>query len=298
MDLNQAKLLLAKSERHELRDHAFGDAEITWSVDGVDVAFAYEDGKALHISFYDSENNVIAEFEDEDYQELRSLGKACISRNDSTGPVTYTPGKVKSGLSLGDVFNELTSFQRLDRLPMAVSDSNSKLSAVPYREQALVTLPVRDKAHDPYLQVYDLSHIKDLLEQYNCPYCKTNMAHVTMVTGINLRALAKMCFPHSRRKLSGLFWWSKYCARPGFHHHFCCPECKTRWVADCKIEPTYLQTGQLGIYHGKYQSRISFPVRDSQPHHRRQDHRWIDSLGWISMQVRLFPGALAVLFCT
>ena len=94
MNVKEAKELLDICERSELRDHAFGDREIFWEFDGVDVAGGYFGSGGKSVLIYDyavSKGNQyapiqIASFEDDEAYELVNCGKlAKIDRNDMQG---------------------------------------------------------------------------------------------------------------------------------------------------------------------------------------------------------------------
>lgn len=88
MTIEIVKEVLAKCIRSELRDHYFGDREISWQLNGKDVAEAYM-GKEAEFHFthngieFDTKNsNLIS-----DLIKLGTIGN--IERNDSTGDSTY-----------------------------------------------------------------------------------------------------------------------------------------------------------------------------------------------------------------
>lgn len=126
LTFEQAKHLLSLAEREELRDHAFGDAEVYWFAPfqgrRVEVACGFFGGGHNGVSLYnlrkmaldEPEYETVGDFKDEDARELRKCGKlGRVDRNDETGPDDYTEGDVMPGLSKGDVFHELTG-QYLD----------------------------------------------------------------------------------------------------------------------------------------------------------------------------------------
>jgi len=90
MTLEEAKKVLDDCQRDELRDHAFGDAEVSWMRDGEEVASGYF-GSTASVSFYKNGTcKSVAGFEGEDARKLRWCGNAGVSeRNDSTGPGRY-----------------------------------------------------------------------------------------------------------------------------------------------------------------------------------------------------------------
>jgi len=126
MDLQTAKLTLTACVRGELRDHAFGDVEITWGpVDerGEFTAIVAEgyfgSGSGQGITVYDPPTPLVdgyAEeppgqktysFDGKEAQELRKCGALRVERNDSTGPDRYSEGSCMPGLTLEGVRKEL-----------------------------------------------------------------------------------------------------------------------------------------------------------------------------------------------
>lgn len=112
MTLSEAKELLNSCVREELRDHAFGDAEVFWSKDEKKVAEGYFNGGNAGVWFYDilvSDGTKMASFSGEKARELRECGaKGHISRNDETGPEQYVEGYTMPGLTAEGVRKELT----------------------------------------------------------------------------------------------------------------------------------------------------------------------------------------------
>lgn len=103
MTLEEAKVFLAGCERGELRDHAFGDAEVWWTKDGANVAGGYF-GESSEVSI-----DGHGAFRGREADELRSVGKlGAVERNDSTGPAEFVQGQVMPGLSPAGVYEELT----------------------------------------------------------------------------------------------------------------------------------------------------------------------------------------------
>lgn len=106
MELDEVIYLLMSSSREELRDHAFGDAEVYWS----------RNGKAIAVGYFGSTSGVSVTFEgqttsflDKDADRLRYLGTlAKVERNDETGPDQYQEGNCMPGLTLAGVFKEIT----------------------------------------------------------------------------------------------------------------------------------------------------------------------------------------------
>ena len=102
MTFEEALYLLMSCKREELRDHAFGDAEVYWMKDGKEVAVGY----------YGTSSSVGIDgtsFTGEEAAKFRYVGRqGKIERNDETGPDVYAEGKCMSGLTLAGVFKELT----------------------------------------------------------------------------------------------------------------------------------------------------------------------------------------------
>ena len=118
MDIQKARAILARSTREELRDHAFGDAEIYW-VDysipgefngGTEVGFSYLGGSGpLFVGVTDPSTGEDITFKEDEARQLLMLGSSVrVERNDSTGPDQFTPGKCMPGLTLEGMREELT----------------------------------------------------------------------------------------------------------------------------------------------------------------------------------------------
>lgn len=102
MTLEEAKTFLTGCKREELRDHSFGDVEVSWMKDGAEVASGYFGGSSSVQIFNDSF------FDAGEADQLRQLGTAGgVSRNDSTGPDEFSQGHAAPGLSLEAVRAEL-----------------------------------------------------------------------------------------------------------------------------------------------------------------------------------------------
>lgn len=105
MTIGEAIEFLSSCKRYELRDHAFGDREVTWIKDGIEVADGYI-GEAKSSSVTIAETT----FTGSDAIALGRLGTlASVERNDSTGPEEYEDGKIMPSLTLDGVLDELTS---------------------------------------------------------------------------------------------------------------------------------------------------------------------------------------------
>jgi len=95
MTLEEAKLFLAQCVRNTLSDYAFGDSEVSWSLDDKVVASGYFGSTTREVVICGTS------FEGEDAQALRyrgTLGRA--ARNDSGG----------SGRSGDDFLDDLDDF--------------------------------------------------------------------------------------------------------------------------------------------------------------------------------------------
>lgn len=109
MNLKEAGELLDGATREELRDHAFGDAEVFWTKDGIEIANGFFGGGSANVYFKAEEGEAGVTFEGNEARELREKGDLVgVSRNDETGPESYSEGTVMPGLSLEDVRQELT----------------------------------------------------------------------------------------------------------------------------------------------------------------------------------------------
>lgn len=104
----EAKAFLDTCTREELRDHAFGDMEIGWYLNGQEVASGYF-GSTQSISIFAAPDQpTMWSCDGREASELRRAGKlGKVERNDSTGPDTYQEGEVMPGLTLEGVRKEL-----------------------------------------------------------------------------------------------------------------------------------------------------------------------------------------------
>lgn len=103
MTLDEAIAFLSGCTRDELQDHAFGDAEIYWLKDGIEVADGYwgPAERAVHIGDH--------VFRDPEVRRLFGCGTpGTIERNDATGPEEYVAGETMQGLTPEGVLDELT----------------------------------------------------------------------------------------------------------------------------------------------------------------------------------------------
>jgi len=105
MEVERAAELLNGCVREELQDHAFGDAEVFWRKNDTLVAEGYFSGPFAEVVFEIGDVKFFAD----DARKLRNCGTmGAVSRNDSTGPDTYSEGEIMSGLTLEGVRKELT----------------------------------------------------------------------------------------------------------------------------------------------------------------------------------------------
>lgn len=118
MNFQEAKELLSTCERSELRDHAFGDREVSWVTKKDDeivlVAEGYFGGGSgsgiCILGDKDAEGltTTIAEFDGREALELAKCGCSVhVERNDSTGPDQYAEGECMPALTLEGVRREL-----------------------------------------------------------------------------------------------------------------------------------------------------------------------------------------------
>lgn len=88
---DEAKTFLDKCERSELRDHYFGDREVSWHLDGVEVAFGYLGPSSQSVSiFRPVTNEMVWDCDGKEARNLSYAGKLTeLSRNDTEGPDRY-----------------------------------------------------------------------------------------------------------------------------------------------------------------------------------------------------------------
>lgn len=104
MEIHEAKELLNGCTRTELRDHAFGDAEVSWWKDGKEVASGYFGSTMSHVTI--GHIPILGTTA----RELRYCGvEGHIERNDETGPDDFQEGRIMPGLTLEGVREELTT---------------------------------------------------------------------------------------------------------------------------------------------------------------------------------------------
>jgi hypothetical protein len=87
MTFEDAKKILNSCTRYESRDHSFGDREIYWTREDVEVAEGYFGGGDADVFILIPEQKV---FRGEQARELAKCGAIVhIGRNDETGPDNY-----------------------------------------------------------------------------------------------------------------------------------------------------------------------------------------------------------------
>lgn len=108
MDFDEAKALLNDAFRFELRDHAFGDCEITWiDARGQEIADGISGSGVCSITF--NVGGVYTSFSGTKARELKGCGTLSkVERNDEVGPDEYVEGQVMHGLTHEGVLEELT----------------------------------------------------------------------------------------------------------------------------------------------------------------------------------------------
>lgn len=103
MELSEAKALLERCVRDELRDHAFGDAEVSWRNEEGEIASGYFSRNKADVWIPTN-----ASFDGDEARELRKCGsEGHIERNDETGPTEYAEGQIMPGLTKEGVLQEL-----------------------------------------------------------------------------------------------------------------------------------------------------------------------------------------------
>ena len=99
MTLVEATELLTECHRSELRYHAFGDREVTWTLGTKKVASGYFSGRMSVVNVLDTNF-----FTGPEALHLVTIGKTVsVERNDETGPNNYRDGEVMSGLTLEEL---------------------------------------------------------------------------------------------------------------------------------------------------------------------------------------------------
>lgn len=112
MNVPEAKELLSACIREELRDHAFGNAEVSWQKGDKQIAGGYfgAGNATIWISSEDDPSVTLGSFEGDKARELRQCGtEGRIERDDETGPDIYVEGAIMPGLTLEGVRKEITT---------------------------------------------------------------------------------------------------------------------------------------------------------------------------------------------
>lgn len=106
MELETAKKRLDGAIRYELRDHAFGDMEVSWIKDMKVIATGYAGRSMDCVTIGDGPT---ASFTNDDARELMSCGTlGGVGRNDETGPDDFVQGRAMPGLTAEGVLEEIT----------------------------------------------------------------------------------------------------------------------------------------------------------------------------------------------
>ena len=127
MTLDEAKTFLSKCTRNELNDHAFGDSEVSWFLDGKEVASGYFGSTSRSVSICQGCEGIDhtthhSSFEGAEAQALRYGGtRGEVERNDETGPDTYTEGRCMPGLTLEGVRRELETQVEMERRELRIN---------------------------------------------------------------------------------------------------------------------------------------------------------------------------------
>lgn len=108
LTFEEAKEKLSACIRHECRDHAFGDREVSWiTADTSESVAEGYGGGTFEIGF--DEPHADTFFQGKQAQELMECGiEGVVTRNDSTGPDEYKDGEILPGLTIEGVRKELT----------------------------------------------------------------------------------------------------------------------------------------------------------------------------------------------
>jgi hypothetical protein len=110
MDLSDARQRLTGTVRHELRDHAFGDREVTWVRGDKVIASGYFGAGMVSVSIVDHiTQQPLASFSDDDARSLLDCGELKVERNDETGPDTFQEGEIMPDLTKEGVLKEITT---------------------------------------------------------------------------------------------------------------------------------------------------------------------------------------------
>jgi len=106
MNVDEAQVLLNGCVRSELRDHAFGDTEVTWTNGNDLIAEGYFNGEKADVFLIDPHEGI---FKGSDaFILLRCGTDGVLERNDSIGPEEFVIGRTMSKLTKEGVKEELT----------------------------------------------------------------------------------------------------------------------------------------------------------------------------------------------
>jgi hypothetical protein len=109
IDVEMVNEILSKCMREELRDHAFGDAEVSWMYAGKQAAYGYFSSSSSHITLTCPDGEESATLRGEEARRFRYCGiEGTIERNDETGPEEYSEGTCMPALTHKGVLEELT----------------------------------------------------------------------------------------------------------------------------------------------------------------------------------------------
>lgn len=108
-DLDMVKEILSQCVRVELRDHAFGDAEVSWLFMGLEAASGYFGSSSSSVTLINPKGETVATLKGKDADAVRYCGTlGTVERNDETGPDEYQEGSCMPGLTFKGVLEELT----------------------------------------------------------------------------------------------------------------------------------------------------------------------------------------------
>lgn len=109
VEMVKVKEILSQCVREELRDHAFGDAEVSWQLMGEEVASGYYGSGTSSVTLWHPKGEEFLTLKGMDAKALRYCGtQGTIERNDETGPATYDEGTCMPALTHKGVLEELT----------------------------------------------------------------------------------------------------------------------------------------------------------------------------------------------
>lgn len=73
-----------------------------------------------------------------------------------------------------------------------------------------------------------------LRKNYNCPVCNHQISKGNYEDDYKN---VVHCYPFKRLRVSGHFWWRKYCPIPDIHYHVSCGKCDVNWVVMDENKP-------------------------------------------------------------